>query len=521
MKKGFTLIELLAVIVILAIIALIATPIVLNIIDDANKSSLMRNVENIKSSAELYVSKSYLRNEVKTGNIYNKVIEMVKGKEPDSGIIYANSKGELAFSFKYNEYCYTKGYEDKEIKVEKTNTCIVPIDYLMVQEQTSSEDAVVFNSSIPRKNIEKVYTVATNKVSSEVIDSFDVSEAQNGSIMAWYKDEDENGLYELYKGQDGGVKANPDSSKLFNYFINMIEIDLSNLDISNVTNMRGIFNYCKNLTNLDLSSFNTSNVTDMSGMFNHCEKLTNLDLSGFNTSSVTTMQGMFQRCQSLISLDLSNFNTSNVTTMRTMFNECRNLTSLNINDFDTSNVTTMRQMFQNCLRLKSLNLSNFDTTKVDDMSYMFTGCTNIDNLILKNFITSNVTTMRSMFAGMSNLKILDISTFNTSNVTNMMYMFGSLKFQEGIIYNCSSLENLDLSNFDTSNVTETNGMFKGTSSLKNLKLNKASFNKVTTYAEMFDNTAVTNITVKDATAKTFIEARLADAGKIATVTVGQ
>ena len=39
MKKGFTLIELLAVIIILAIIALIATPIILNVIDDAKKSA--------------------------------------------------------------------------------------------------------------------------------------------------------------------------------------------------------------------------------------------------------------------------------------------------------------------------------------------------------------------------------------------------------------------------------------------------------------------------------------------------
>ena len=38
-KKGFTLIELLAVIVILAIIALIATPIVLGIINDSKESS--------------------------------------------------------------------------------------------------------------------------------------------------------------------------------------------------------------------------------------------------------------------------------------------------------------------------------------------------------------------------------------------------------------------------------------------------------------------------------------------------
>ena len=49
MKKGFTLIELLAVIVILAIIALIATPIILGIINDAREKSNERSVE-------LYVS---------------------------------------------------------------------------------------------------------------------------------------------------------------------------------------------------------------------------------------------------------------------------------------------------------------------------------------------------------------------------------------------------------------------------------------------------------------------------------
>ena len=44
-KKGFTLIELLAVIVILAIIALIATPIVLDIISDTKKSAQLRGAE--------------------------------------------------------------------------------------------------------------------------------------------------------------------------------------------------------------------------------------------------------------------------------------------------------------------------------------------------------------------------------------------------------------------------------------------------------------------------------------------
>ena len=48
MKKGFTLIELLAVIVILAVISLIAVPIILNIVEDSKQNA-------IKSSAQLYV----------------------------------------------------------------------------------------------------------------------------------------------------------------------------------------------------------------------------------------------------------------------------------------------------------------------------------------------------------------------------------------------------------------------------------------------------------------------------------
>ena len=54
---GFTLIELLAVIVILAIIALIATPIVLSIIDDTKKSSMLRSAEMYLNGVENSIMK--------------------------------------------------------------------------------------------------------------------------------------------------------------------------------------------------------------------------------------------------------------------------------------------------------------------------------------------------------------------------------------------------------------------------------------------------------------------------------
>lgn len=51
-KRGFTLIELLAVIVILAIIALIATPIILGIINDARTEAKERSAELVYTGVE-------------------------------------------------------------------------------------------------------------------------------------------------------------------------------------------------------------------------------------------------------------------------------------------------------------------------------------------------------------------------------------------------------------------------------------------------------------------------------------
>ena len=56
-KRGFTLIELLAVIVVLAIIALIATPLVLNTIENSRKGAFEQTINNIVKASKLYQAK--------------------------------------------------------------------------------------------------------------------------------------------------------------------------------------------------------------------------------------------------------------------------------------------------------------------------------------------------------------------------------------------------------------------------------------------------------------------------------
>ena len=84
MRRGFTLIELLAVIVILAIIALIATPIVLDIIDEARSGSNERTIENIMHASELYYAQESMDgNSNISGNIYKDVVKTVDGDTPE------------------------------------------------------------------------------------------------------------------------------------------------------------------------------------------------------------------------------------------------------------------------------------------------------------------------------------------------------------------------------------------------------------------------------------------------------
>jgi len=77
---------------------------------------------------------------------------------------------------------------------------------------------------------------------------------------------------------------------LFESCYNIVEIDLSNFDASEVTSMVGMFSECSNLDTINFGNFNTSSVTNMSKMFYHCDELTQLDLRMFKTPKLKSME---------------------------------------------------------------------------------------------------------------------------------------------------------------------------------------------------------------------------------------
>ena len=388
----------------------------------------------------------------------------------------------------YTLYIYIDGNRDNPITMTNQNfrfniygegTGAIYKENVIQNETTqpSSSKSTFLNTEVLRNQIESITIEKTNVVPNDAKYSKDISSKQDGSVMLWYTDKDNNSLYEISIGsENGSVEANTNGSGMFAYLDNVSTLDLSGLDTSNMTSMSRMFYNSKSLTNIDVSGFDTSKVVNMDNMFQGCANLINLDLSNFNTSKVTSMKFLFWGCNLLINLNLENFNTSNITNMQQMFMGCHSLKYLNLSSFDTNKVTNMVLMFQECENLESIDLSSFNTRNVTGMNGMFYNCHNLETLDLSNFDTSNVTNMSSMFWECNSLKSIDVSSFNTSKVTTM----------GGIFEGCTNLKNINLSNFDTSNVTEMTSMFAW-SGFETLDLSNFNTSKVTNMTQMFRN----------------------------------
>ena len=266
--------------------------------------------------------------------------------------------------------------------------------------------------------------------------------------------------------------------KMFSHLSNIIEIDFSNFNTSQVTSMKCMFEYCTNLKKINFGNkFSTSKTDNMYYMFFDCTSLTSLDLSVFDTSSVYDMSCMFYSCTSLEYLNLTSFNTSITRKFIKTFFNCNSLKSLDLSSFNTELVDDMTQMFTGCNSLSYLDISSFNTKLVTKMDSIFKNCYSLTSLNLSGFDTSLVNNMQSFFEGCSNLSSIDISKFNTSSCTNMKSMFR----------NCLLITSLDLSNFDTSNVENMENMFSGCESLISLDLHNFNTTKITTFSKMFNS----------------------------------
>lgn len=138
-RSGFTLVELLAVIVILAIIALIATPIILNIINDTKKSSIKQSAigyvdavektilekktkSNVDYDGKYVIKKDQITKETETASLLPilDLIQLninVKGQLPNNGNLEIEKSNVISGKFYYDNYLVTLSNGKYKIEV--------------------------------------------------------------------------------------------------------------------------------------------------------------------------------------------------------------------------------------------------------------------------------------------------------------------------------------------------------------------------------------------------------------------
>src|SRR5574344_2505923 len=135
MKKNtvFTLIELLAVIIILAVIALIITPIVTGIISKAKDSADLRSAEGYVKAGEDYYAASTLKNSPLDTNVID---NLELSARPATGSVVVHSDGGVEMAIVINNKCYKKNTSDSikdiEVTTDLDNCKVYPTIYATV-----------------------------------------------------------------------------------------------------------------------------------------------------------------------------------------------------------------------------------------------------------------------------------------------------------------------------------------------------------------------------------------------------
>ncbi len=128
--KAFTLIELLGVIVILGVLAAIATPIILGVIGNAQREAFKNTAYGVSKSANnTYVSNLYKGREatnvvftytdgVETSTPDGFILNY-SGTKPQNGQVVLTKTGKVAIALHNGKYCATKGYSDSAVTIEE------------------------------------------------------------------------------------------------------------------------------------------------------------------------------------------------------------------------------------------------------------------------------------------------------------------------------------------------------------------------------------------------------------------
>jgi surface protein len=338
-------------------------------------------------------------------------------------------------------------------------------------------------------------------------------------------------LFNSFKGLTGSTATTLilNNMRSFAIFASNINPDVTNWDVTNVTDARGAFISCTNFTGVGLPGWDVSNMVDMYQLLFGCA--INQDLSSWNFALMEEGRSMFSGQQGGIfncgdtpatapgtpGSKVATWHFPNAVNMSAFFStnsgfnqDCTRVTTPGSEAWDfPATLTTISSFFLNCTYFNG-DVDDWNVSNVEGMAAVFRGCTHF-NRDLTNWDTSSSTSMSFMFYQATNWAGLGISGWNTGNVENLQATFaftvcnpditswnvGSVTNMFQICYQLGANFTRDLSGWNTASLDNAGSAWHGC----NINFSFGDWN-------LQNATNIVGMTV--ATTGTFTDANVAD-----------
>ncbi len=220
-------------------------------------------------------------------------------------------------------------------------------------------------------------------VPSNAVVSWDLSLAQDKSIIGYLTSTTEADKYDMTIVADGKINAPINANYLFGNMTNLKSIDFTNFETYGTKSINQMFVHDENLESLDLSGFDASAIDNMWNTFNGCNNLKNINFKNWNPK-ITSWGSTFLECQSLEELDLIGFNVDDVDEFGTMFFNNKSLKKLNISTWNPKTTKNMYGFLFNASSLEEINMSSFEISDDTDLTRTLTQVKKGAKIIVKN-----------------------------------------------------------------------------------------------------------------------------------------
>ena len=331
-----------------------------------------KNIDNITKEIEkmnMKINKMYL--------LINKKEDDLKNVINEKNILIDEMKEKILKQEKQisnlNE-CINKIIKESQLKeeqIKKNNKSLKEVNHKYKQlsdKINKKENYIILKLLIDKKDIEKDIVFLRQYKSHKYHFNFEPDDISilinNENIPIKYKNPYEYRNINSNDNNDEDIKKiTNELNKKYYFYWNFSKEGIYEIKIifnKNLMTCEEMFYDCNQIIEIDCSHFNCSNVASCKSMFSHCSLLEKINFGLLDFSFCSTYESMFNNCKKLNQLDVSNFITKNSLSFKYMFYNCSNLENIDVSKFNSSKCENIIGMFFNCNKINEINMINWD-----------------------------------------------------------------------------------------------------------------------------------------------------------------